>query len=107
MTRDPADGVTEESLGMPCDQKAWPIINGKDHDAPSMFRPEALLREARRQKQLPVRRVPDVCVLDPDGDIVRNLKRAGSAKLFEGWACYHTELFTVDLDGVGTVGIIG
>lgn len=86
---------------------AWPIVNGKDHAAPSVFRPEALLREARRQKALPLVSVPPVCVLDPDGDVVRHLKRTGAGRTHEGWACYHTELVAFDLDGVGEVGIIG
>ncbi len=86
---------------------AWPITSGKDHGAPSVFRPEALLREARRQKELPLLAVPDVCILDPDGDIVRRLKRTGACRLHKGWACYHTDLLTFDLDGFGEVGIIG
>jgi uridine phosphorylase len=86
---------------------AWPIVNGKDHAAPSVFRPEALLREARRQKELPLVAVPPVCVLDPDGDVVRLLKRAGKGRAHEGWACYHTELLAFDLDGIGELGIIG
>lgn len=85
----------------------WPIVSGKDHGAPSVFRPEALLREARRQKSLPLVRVPDVCVLDPDGDIVRALKRTGAGRLHDGWACYHTELLAFDVEGVGQVGIVG
>ena len=86
---------------------AWPIVSGKDHKAPSVFRPEALLREARRQKGLPLVAVPPVCVIDPDGDVVRHLKRTGAGRGHEGWACYHTELLTFDVDGVGEVGIIG
>lgn len=86
---------------------AWPIVSGKDHTAPSVFRPEALLRQARRQKGLPLVAVPPVCVLDPDGDVVRHLKRTGAGRGHEGWACYHTELLTFDVDGVGEVGIIG
>jgi uridine phosphorylase len=85
----------------------WPIVTGKDHGAPSVFRPEALLREARRQKGLTQLDVPEVCVLDPDGDIVRHLKRTGLGRLHEGWACYHTELISFDLDGFGKVGIVG
>jgi purine-nucleoside phosphorylase len=86
---------------------AWPIVNGKEHASPSVLRPEALLREARRQKGLPLVAVPPVCVLDPDGDVVRHLKRTGAGRAHEGWACYHTDLLTFDLDGVGEVGIIG
>jgi uridine phosphorylase len=86
---------------------AWPIVGDKDHNAPSVFRPEALLREARRQRQLPLIAVPEICLLDPDGDVVRHLKRTGAGRIHEGWACYHTELLAFDLDGIGEVGIVG
>jgi uridine phosphorylase len=86
---------------------AWPIVGEKDHSAPSVFRPEALLREARRQRQLPLVAVPEICILDPDGDVVRHLKRTGAGRIHEGWGCYHTELLAFDLDGVGEVGIVG
>src|SRR3954468_12485018 len=79
---------------------AWPIVEHMDHEAPSVFRPEALLREARRQKQLPLVAVPEVCLLDPDGDVVRHIKEMGNCRTHEGWACYHTELLAFDLDGV-------
>src|SRR6516164_3502675 len=77
---------------------AWPIVGAKDHKAPSVFRPEALLREARRQRQLPLVAVPEICVLDPDGDVVRYLKRTGAGRIHEGWACYHTELLAFEIN---------
>jgi hypothetical protein len=86
---------------------AWPIVDGKEHEAPSVFRPEALLREARSQRRLPLVAVPQICALDPDGDVVRHLKRTDTGRTHEGWACYHTELLAFDLDGVGRVGIVG
>jgi uridine phosphorylase len=85
----------------------WPIVDRKDHKAPSVFRPEALLREARRQRQLPFVAVPEICVLDPDGDVVRHLKRTRDSSIHEGWASYHTELLDFDLEGIGEVGIVG
>ncbi|MDE2378872.1 nucleoside phosphorylase [Bradyrhizobium sp.] len=88
-------------------EPAWPIVGVKDHEAPSVFRPEALLREARRQRQLPLVAVPEICVLDPDGDVVRHLEQTGAGRIHEGWACYHTELLAFDLDGIGEVGIVG
>jgi uridine phosphorylase len=51
-----------------------PLLDNKNPAARSVFSPSALLREARRQKRLAVANVPLVCVLDPDGDIVRRLK---------------------------------
>lgn len=91
----------------PREDRVWPILHGKDYAAPSVFQPEALLREGRRQRGSPLLPVPDTCVLDPDGDIVRHLKRTGSGRLHEGWACYHTELVAFDLEGVGEIGIVG
>jgi len=85
---------------------AAPILAGKAYGAPSEFLPENLLREARRQKQLPNVRTPEICVLDPDGDIVRHLKRTNAARISAGWACYHTELYEFDLAG-RSLGIIG
>ena len=71
-----------------------------------MFRAAALLREARRQKGLPAADVPAVCILDPDGDIVRRLRKDGRSKPFDGWPCYHTQLDTFELGGQ-IVGIVG
>ncbi len=83
-----------------------PILDNKAPSAPSMFEPQALLREARRQKGLAVRDVPAVCVLDPDGDIVRRLRATGKLRPFEAWPCYHTELHAFTLAG-REAGIIG
>jgi uridine phosphorylase len=83
-----------------------PILCGKDYDAPSVFQPANLLREARRQKGLIRAAVPDVCVLDPDGDILRALRRGGRARLSSAWACYHTELYEFEAEG-HRLGMIG
>jgi uridine phosphorylase len=97
----------EETTGRATERAEWPIVAKKDYQARSVFQPEALLREARRQKNLPLLSVPPICLLDPDGDIVRRIKANGDGHPHKGWACYHTELFTFPLDGVGEVGIIG
>ena len=47
-----------------------PLIERADHRAPSVFRPENMMREARRQKGLDAGPVPRVVLLDPDGDMV-------------------------------------
>jgi purine-nucleoside phosphorylase len=107
LTPSPAEPVEGGTGDIRPASAAWPIVTGKDFAAPSVFRPEALLREARRQKELSVIAVPEVCVLDPDGDVVRHLKRTGAGRAHQGWACYHTDLLTFDLHGIGEVGIIG
>ena len=83
-----------------------PILSDKHTTSPSVFEPAALLREARRQKNIATTDVPEVCILDPDGDLVRNLRRTGKARRFEGWPCYHTELDTFELAD-REVGIVG
>ena len=70
-----------------------------------MFEPAALLRKARRQKSLPITNVSPVCVLDPDGDIVRRLKKYDQARRSDAWPCYHTDLYGFRLAGE-TVGIV-
>ena len=83
-----------------------PILEHKSPTSSSVFSPSALLREARRQKRLATADVPPVCILDPDGDILRRLKNTGDATRLETWPCYHTDLYTFSLAGE-TVGIIG
>jgi hypothetical protein len=68
----------------------YPLLAGKDYAARSVFEPENLLREARRQRGLPNVAVPAVGVFDPDGDIVRHLAATGRGTRHPGWACYHT-----------------
>ena len=83
-----------------------PILADKHHDAASAFTPENLLREARRQKGKPATSAPAVCVLDPDGDLVRQLEGAGRTRLDLGWPCYHTDLHRVR-EGEIEFGIVG
>jgi uridine phosphorylase len=83
-----------------------PILADKDYAAPSVFEPANLLREARRQKHVPEIAVPEICILDPDGDILRVLRREGRASPAPGWACYHTELYQFD-QASERFGIIG
>ena len=83
-----------------------PIAAGRDWQAPSVFRPESLLREARRQKGLCAAPVPPVCVLDPDGDLVRYVVAERGAAPAPHWACYHTRLIEwgQDRQRIGAIG---
>jgi uridine phosphorylase len=85
-----------------------PILTNKLYAKPSVFTPENLLREARRQKGLGQGTVPPICVLDPDGDLVDYLNELGLAKRHKSWACYHTNLDTfLDKESGVEFGIIG
>lgn len=83
-----------------------PILAHKHYVQPSAFTPENLLREARRQKQIAPSTIPDIGVLDPDGDILRSLLARDEARLEKGWACYHTQLYSFSRAGI-EFGIVG
>src|SRR5487761_1678005 len=100
---------TREGRAMPHKQivaSVAPIVSDKHLEDASVFEPENLLREARRQRNLPEGRVPQVCLLDPDGDIVRALLKDDLAQRSAVWACYHTDLYEFAWDGQ-YFGIIG
>ncbi len=82
------------------------ILADKHYDAPSVFTASGLLREARRQKGITDAPVPKVCVLDPDGDLVRRLRCDERAGKDPNWACYHTELFRLNEPGF-EIGVVG
>ena len=83
-----------------------PFLTRADHAEPSVFVPQNLLREARRQRGLPNGRVPPVCLLDPDGDVVGHLDRTRLAAPSASWACYHTDLVEAEVEGL-LVGVVG
>jgi uridine phosphorylase len=75
-------------------ESSSPLLLNKEMNQPSVFLPDALIREARRQKGLPDAPAPSVCVLDPDGDILRRLISTGEARRCDHWPCYHSNLYT-------------
>ncbi len=83
-----------------------PILLNKQYTEPTVFTAENLLREARRQKSLKQVQVPQICVLDPDGDIVRWLVRTQGIERDAEWACYHTDLYVFAREGT-RFGVIG
>ncbi len=83
-----------------------PILARQDHGQPSVFLPEVMLREARKQKKLAGTPVPPVCLLDPDGDITAFVQRELGAARSPSWACFHTELWEWT-DGRERFGIVG
>ena len=83
-----------------------PILAQKFYGEGSAFTPENLLREARRQKAKADAAVPSICVLDPDGDLVRRLRSTGVARLDTAWSCYHTELYRLSQEDF-ELGLIG
>lgn len=72
---------------------------------PSAFTAKKLMEDVRRSRNVPNGTAPPICILEFDGDLTDWLVREGLAERFEPWACFHTSMFTITLDGV-TCGII-
>lgn len=87
-------------------KKTPPILSNKQYGSPSIFTPKSLLREAKRQRSIPAGKIPEICILDPDGDMVRNLLEKNKGSLNTHWACYHSKLYNFKLEGI-TIGIVG
>jgi purine-nucleoside phosphorylase len=81
------------------------IFDNKYYNEPSVFLPENLLREARRQKNKKECDVPLICLLDPDGDLAEYLIKHNLATKNNCWACYHSQLYSFELEAK-KIGII-
>jgi uridine phosphorylase len=73
--------------------------------SPSAFTPEGLIEAVRSERKLPPDPVPEVCILEFDGDLTDWLVAAGHARKFHPWACFHTSMETVEVDG-GCFGLV-
>ena len=87
-------------------QEVSPLLERADFRSPSVFKPENMLRESRRQKGLSASALPQICILDPDGDIVRYVRSQHGGVRSATWACFHTELWEWEEEGrrFGAVG---
>ena len=81
------------------------ILFNKFYNEPSVFIPENLLRESRRQNKINECNVPEICLLDPDGDLADYLLKKQLCVKNECWACYHSTMYEYNLDG-HSVGIV-
>jgi purine-nucleoside phosphorylase len=81
------------------------ILDNKFYSEESIFKPENLLREAKRQKGKTDCDIPTICLLDPDGDLLNYLVKNDLASKNECWACYHSTLYHFVIEG-HTVGIV-
>jgi len=65
-------------------------------EAPTAFRPEDLVAAVRAERNSAAEPVPEVCVLEFDGDLTDRLVAEGAARPFAGWPCFHTAMHVVE-----------
>ena len=68
-------------------------------EEPSAFTPEALLEAVRIARSLPREPAPPICILEFDGDLTDWLIAAGAAKPWKSWACFHTTMQAIEVEG--------
>jgi hypothetical protein len=65
---------------------------------PTAFRPEDLVQAVRDQRKLQASDMPEVCVLDFDGDLTDALVTRNEISRCDSWPCFHTSLWTLEID---------
>ena len=85
-------------------KQSLPLFN-HDIDAPTVFSAESSVEAVRANRHLEPEPIPPVCVLEFDGDLTDWLVTTGVAKPWKSWACFHTTMFSLDVDGF-TYGIV-
>lgn len=68
--------------------------------SPSAFRPEALVEAVRTERGIETASVPEICVLDFDGDLTDWLVKKGMAHPYPAWACFHTTMYSFEVGGI-------
>ena len=76
-----------------------------DLNAPTAFSPESVVEAVRVDRHLEAEPIPPVCVLEFDGDLTDWLVSTGKAKPWKPWACFHTIMFSLQVDDF-TCGIV-
>ena len=67
-------------------------------DEPSAFTPENLVNAVRATRHIEPGQIPDVCVLEFDGDLTDWLVSTGEARPWKTWACFHTTMYSIVVD---------
>src|SRR3989304_5598150 len=74
-------------------------------DAPTAFSPESVVEAVRAERRVSPEPIPLVCVLEFDGELTDWLVSIGAVKTSKSWACFHTTMFLLEIDGF-TCGIV-
>jgi uridine phosphorylase len=89
----------ETMTDKPMNTDALPLLQHA-LESPSAFTPERLMDAVRAERGLTHEAVPPLCVLDFDGDLSDHLADAGLSTPLRSWACFHTSMGVLTLDGL-------
>jgi uridine phosphorylase len=94
-------------MDRPLKQETEPLLPLLDHplDAPTAFRAEDLMESVRTSRGRTDGDLPEICVLEFDGDLTDKLQARGELEEFDAWPCFHTTMWRWKSDGI-SCGII-
>jgi uridine phosphorylase len=75
-----------------------PLLN-HPLDAPTAFRPEDLVESVRASRNRSAGNIPEICVLEFDGDLTDKLHARGELEQCDAWPCFHTTMWQWESDG--------
>ena len=67
-------------------------------DSESDFTPQALIEAVRKKRGLVSVAVPEICILEFDGDITDHLVESRAILPWRNWACFHTQMFALKVN---------
>jgi uridine phosphorylase len=76
-----------------------PILDHPVNES-SAFTAEALISNVRQLSNVGNEPLPPVCFLEFDGDLTDCLVEHRIAMPFDSWACFHTNMFSLELEGL-------
>ena len=80
------------------DKHDFPLLRHPVNEE-SAFTPQALIEAVRAEKGMTSVTVPDVCVLEFDGDLTDQLVQSNTVERWKTWACFHTPMFALEING--------
>ncbi len=69
-----------------------PLLN-HNHETPSVFRPEDLVDAVKTTRKIQQLDLPDICVLEFDGDLTDKLQERDELVHCDCWPCFHTKMW--------------
>jgi uridine phosphorylase len=96
----PQDG-TPPDMSIKLNHNSEPSFPILDHplDAPTVFHPEELVESVRISHDGADGDVPEICVLEFDGDLTDKLQARGELEQRDTWPCFHTTMWRWESDG--------
>ncbi len=70
----------------------YPLLN-HSYDAQSAFTPENLIEAVKTTRNMQKIDIPEICILEFDGDLTDKLQQRDELQRCETWPCFHTDMW--------------